>query len=98
MKLLKPKHKSRGSILAAVLGFMAILVTIVTVIHTSQTRAMRPATYLIFGRASLYVPKGTSAQSLERVKSAKYGADFGSARATDVHTGVWNVTTEAWNR
>lgn len=44
MKLLKPEHKSRGSILATALALMAVLVTIVIAMHTSQASAMRSVT------------------------------------------------------
>lgn len=52
----------------------------------------------VFTRASLYKPKATSGNSLGRVVDSKYGRDFDSGEAVDVNTGVWQVTTEGWNR
>lgn len=52
----------------------------------------------VFTRASLYVPKATNTSSIERVIQFEYGNHFDSGQAVDIGTGVWQVTTEGWNR
>lgn len=52
----------------------------------------------VFTRASLYIPQGTASTAIERAVQVQYGKNFNSGQAVDVGTGVWQVTTEGWNR
>ncbi len=52
----------------------------------------------MFNRASLYRPKATATDPYSRVIQYQYGKNFNSSQAVDVQTGVWQVTTEGWNR
>lgn len=50
-----------------------------------------------FTRASLYKPKATKTNFVERGLEFKYGKNFDSKSSVDVDTTVWQVTTESWN-
>ena len=52
----------------------------------------------VFTRASIYKPKSTPTDVFGRVGEFGYGKNFDSGQSVDVTTGVWQVTTEGWNR
>ena len=51
-----------------------------------------------FTRASLYKPKATKSNWLERGLQYEYGDKFDSKTAVDVNTVLWEISTESWNR
>lgn len=51
-----------------------------------------------FTRASLYKPKATKTNWLERGLEYEYGDKFDSKTAVDLNTDLWEVSTESWNR